>query len=125
MYFKSEEGCSYLSHDYYIGGIFRFVAGKEKIVNIHLEHLKSLGGYFLECYEGYLSNAYAKQGFSIVSRLIFEPTQAKKGWETDRDLRKFPNVVFLSLYPTKEKYFIRYKDNYGHAYNYAKQSILK
>ena len=125
IYFKSLEGCSFLDANYYFGGLFRFAEGKENLTELHLKNALANGGYFLECYEGVLSDMYAKQGFSIVSRIYFEPKQAKKGWELDSVLSTQPNVVFMSLFPTTAKWFVRYKDNYGHAYNYAKQSILK
>lgn len=123
IYLKSEEGCSFLSHDYFLGGLFRFKEGNENLTSLHQQERIKLGGYFLECYEGVLSDFYAKNGFKIVSRVIFNPEFAKKGWELDSVLKHKPNVVFMSLYEVSEKYFIRYKNNYNEAYNYAKSSI--
>lgn len=96
-FFKSSQGCSFLKGGL-LGGLFRFKKGSEKIANIHQQNRILKGGYFLECFEGILSDIYKKQGFSIVSRIKFNPLLCAKNWEQNEVLKNCPNVVFMSLY---------------------------
>ena len=117
-FFKSSEGCSALKNGF-LFGLFRFKKGSEKIAKIHQQKRILEGGYFLECYEGVLSNIYKKQGFKIVSRLKFDPLQAPKNWEQNEVLKNSPDVVFMSLFAVNE---IKIFDNYNQASTVGKFS---
>ena len=69
----------------------------------------SEGGYFLECFEGVLSEIYKKQGFKVVARLKFDENFAPLNWEKNEVLKNKPDIVFMSLFSvdkieTFEKY---------------------
>ena len=117
QYFKSEQGISYLKTDGFIGGIARFKQGNERLAEMHQQHRINKGGYFLECYDGKLTKLYEKQGFTVVGRIKFNPEFAKEGWDKDEDLRKQPDIVFMSLYP-----IVPIEANYETVYSYARFS---
>lgn len=114
-YFCSQQGISYLKCDGFMGGLCRFKQGSENLIKIHQQHRIKLGGYFLECYEGKLSEMYGEQGFKTVVKLKFNPQFAPDGWEYDKDLKVQPNVVFMSLYEVPTVW----TDDYKTAYTYA------
>ena len=100
-YFKSLEGCSILSHNGELCGLFRFKKGSENVAKIHQEKRISLGGYWLNCYAGVLDKKYKCQGFKIVSTLDFNPNFAPKGWELDKVLKDKPKILFMTLNDNK------------------------
>ncbi len=114
LYFKSEQGISYLQVDGFMAGLCRIKDGDENVAQVHQEARKYFGGYFLECYEGKLVELYESQGFDIVGRVKFDEEQAKEGWQKDRTLKNKPDVVFLSLYDKPTRY-----GSYDLIYKYA------
>jgi hypothetical protein len=113
QYFTSREGISYLKADGFMGGLCRFKEGKENLTKIHQQHRISLGGFFLDCYEGKLSEMYKAQDFHTVCRVPFKESYAKEGWE--EYLSHKPNVLLMSLDDKSEKIAI----DYEYAYEYA------
>lgn len=117
-FFRSDEGISYLCGDGYMGGLLRFnFRREENLSKLHQEQRVFKGGHFLDCYDGKLVELYKKQGFKIVARVPFNSDYAPKGWEEDKDLKRKPDVVFLSK---RENVQINYLKNYDDAYNYAR-----
>jgi lambda family phage portal protein len=55
------------------------------------------GAQTLDCYQGYLTQLYTDYGFKAQSRIEFNPEFAPDGWQTDRDLSKKPDVVFMKF----------------------------
>jgi len=100
-FFKSSEGCSFLKGGL-LGGLFRFKKGYEKIAKIHQQNRILKGGYYLECFEGVLSNIYKKQGFYIVSKMKFNSLFCAENWKQNEVLKNCPDVVFMSLYPVNK-----------------------
>ena len=120
-FFKSSEGCSFLKGGL-LGGLFRFKNGVEKIAKIHQQNRILKGGYYLECFEGILSDIYKKQGFKIVSRMKFNASFASKNWEQNEVLKNSPDVVFMSLYQVDK---IQIFTDYDKAEKIAILSIIK
>ena len=117
LYFESLQGCSVLKNGL-LCGLFRYKEGKEQAAKIHQMHRIKLGGFYLECYEGVLSDIYKKQGFEIVSKIPFNPNFARKGWKEDKEILKKPYVVFMSLYGVDQN-DVQICENYEDAENFA------
>ena len=101
-YFKSLEGCSALSSNGELCGLFRFKKGVEKVAKLHQKKRIELGGYWLNCYKGKLNEIYKKNGFFEISALNFNPEFAPKDWKKDNVLKNQPLILFMSLYPSNE-----------------------
>lgn len=101
-YFKSLEGCSILSSKGELCGLFRFKKGTENVAKLHQEKRISLGGFWLNCYEGKLDKIYEKNGFHVVSKLPFNPEFAPKNWQKDEILKNKPFILFMSLNSPKD-----------------------
>lgn len=114
-FFSSEEGISYLKNDGFMGGLCRLKKGDENLTEIHQQHRISLGGFFLDCYEGKLSAMYIANGFNIIARVPFQEYYAKKGWE--EFLFNKPDVLLMSL----DEKPLRKVTGYNQAYKYASQ----
>lgn len=112
-YYKSDQGISYLSKNGFMGGLCRFKEGGENVADLHQRQRIKDGGYFLECFEGKLSNLHTERGFKVVGVLPFDPEQAAEGWEAVIPNR--PNVVFMSLYSKQLKRSIDYVKLYEYA----------
>lgn len=65
-------------------------AGRKAII----EAIKK-GARTLDAFDGFLPDLYRKYGWVETARLKFDPAQAPAGWETDPDLSKKPDVVFM------------------------------
>lgn len=114
IYYKSDQGISYLRPDGFMGGLCRYKEGSEDVTKLHQEQRIKDGGYFLECFEGKLSSLYKKQGFKIVGAMKFNEDFAAKGWKAVVPTR--PDVVFMSLYNKP----LKRSDEYDRLYQYAK-----
>lgn len=53
------------------------------------------GARTLDAFDGFLPDLYREYGFVETARLKFDPAQAPAGWESDPDLSKKPDVVFM------------------------------
>lgn len=121
IFLKSKEGMSYVRTDGYLGGLFRFKDGYEKVAKLHQDVRIKLGGYWLDCYEGKLSKEYEKRGFKIVSKLDFSEEEAPEGWDKSNQTINKPNVVFMSLFVKDGHTPILYPSRY---YEQAKDFAL-
>lgn len=96
LYFKSNEGISYLTGFGKLGGLARFKNGNEGVAVVHQKHRTLLGGNYLECYDGKLVELYQRSGFNITARVKFDESLAPYGWESDLDLVDRPDIIFMS-----------------------------
>ena len=70
---------------------------KESALDVLLPEAVSLGGRYLDCFDGMLPCLYAKYGFVPVAKLPFDPDYAPEDWNYARD--KTPDIIFMAHCP--------------------------
>jgi hypothetical protein len=98
----------FLAHGDVIGGaIVDRGAGRHEIVSIYnngcrpgggwdmVDALVAMGGNYVECYRGYLSDNYAKHGFVEIGSEPWDSALAHEDWDVRRG--GTPDVVHMAL----------------------------
>jgi len=125
IFLKSHSTVSYVDKCGHMGGVCKFnFDSKENALKNHLQQrVLQFCGSWLQCYEGYISETYKKEGFKVVASLDFNPKFAHKEYKKTFLVNE-PKVLFL-VKTDKKIAKIHYFNNFELAKDYAKTLAQK